>query len=108
MARRNQILGWVQSASNPLKNYEVALEIDASGAPMVWLTGPGAGMPRVHCDCPSMINRKGVDNRGNCKHVRAVLDYTAKDSRHNSRSSGLHVHDAAAIMMVRNWQRKTA
>lgn len=103
MARKNQILAFVSSASSN-KKYEVALEVDEFGTPQVWLTGPGTGQPRVHCECSSMRNRTGVDERGNCKHIRAVLGYQSSSAKMNRRSRGLVVEDREAECMVRSWR----
>jgi hypothetical protein len=103
MARKNQILAYVSSASGK-KKYEVALEVDETGSPRVWLTGPGAGQLRIHCDCRSMINRTGVDERGNCKHIRAVLGYESTSAKLNRRSRNLIVEDKESELLVRSWR----
>lgn len=103
MARVNQILAYVRSASSDRK-YEVALEVDEFDNPQVWLSGPGKGQARVHCNCMSMRNRTGVDHRGNCKHIRAFLGYTCGTARTDSASRKLVVEDKEAECLVRNWR----
>ena len=103
MARKNQILAFVSSASGG-KAYEVALEVDEFGTPQKWLSGPNAGHLRIHCDCRSMINRTGVDERGNCKHIRAVLGYESVSPKLNRRSRDLIVEDKEHELLVRNWR----
>lgn len=103
MARRNQILAYVSSASSNRK-YEVALEVDEFDRPQVWISGPGTGQPRVHCDCMSMRNRTGVDERGNCKHIRATLGYQSTSAKMNRSSSRLVVDDQEAVCAVRDWR----
>jgi hypothetical protein len=102
MTRINQILAYVSSASSG-KKYEVALEVDEFDRPKVWLTGPGKGQPRVMCNCMSMRNRTGTDERGNCKHIRATLGYTSKSSVLNRRSRSLIVECKEAAGLVRAW-----
>ena len=102
MTRINQIIAYVSSASSG-KKYEVALEVDEFDNPKVWLTGPGAGQPRVHCNCMSMRNRTGTDERGNCKHIRAALGYQSTSYKLNRRSKSLIVEDKEAACLVRAW-----
>lgn len=103
MARYNQILAHVRSNSSN-REYEVALEVDEFDTPQVWLTGPGKGMPRIHCNCMSMRNRTGVDDRGNCKHIRAVLDYTTGVKKWDRSSARLAVKDVEGAGTVRSWR----
>lgn len=103
MARKNQILAYVGSASSS-RSYEVALEVDEAGNPQQWITGPGTGQPRVHCNCMSMRNRTGTDERGNCKHIRAVLGYQSKSVKLNRLSRNLVVDNKEAECAVRNWR----
>jgi hypothetical protein len=102
MARHNQILAYVSSARSNRK-YEVALEVDDYDRPKVWLSGPGKGQPRVHCQCPSMRNRTGVDDRGQCKHIRAALGYTTGVPKWDRSSKGLVVEDVEMKLVVRAW-----
>jgi hypothetical protein len=103
MARRNQILAFVSSASSN-RSYEVALEVDEFDRPQVWITGPGKGQPRIHCNCMSMRNRTGVDERGNCKHIRAVLGYQSTIPKMNRSSRRLVVDCQEAACAVRDWR----
>ncbi len=103
MARHNQILAYVGSASSN-RSYEVALEVDEFDNPRVWITGPGKGQPRIHCNCMSMRNRTGVDERGNCKHIRAVLGYESKSRKLNRASAKLIVDNKEAECAVRAWR----
>jgi len=103
VARYNQILAHVQSNSSN-KKYEVALEVDEFDTPQVWVTGPGAGMPRIHCNCMSMRNRTGVDDRGNCKHIRAFLGYMTGVKKWDRSSARLTVKDAEGAGTVRSWR----
>ena len=102
MARHNQIMAYVGSSSSS-KEYEVALEVDEFDRPQVWLTGPGKGMPRIMCDCMSMRNRTGVDDRGNCKHIRATLDYTTGVKKWDRSSAKLTVRDVEGAGVTRRW-----
>ena len=102
MARRNQILAYVSSASSS-RSYEVALEVDEFDRAQVWLTGPGQGQSRVMCSCPSMRNRTGVDSRGNCKHIRATLGYITGVKKWDRSSANLVVDDREADCRVRAW-----
>jgi len=103
MARRNQILAYVGSNSSN-REYEVALEVDEFDRQQLWLTGPGKGMPRIMCNCMSMRNRTGVDDRANCKHIRAVLGYTTGVKKWDRSSACLTVRDVEGAGTVRSWR----
>ena len=102
MSRLNLILGRVSSSTSG-KKYEVALEVDEFDRPQKWITGPGKGQLRIHCGCRSMINRTGVDERGNCKHIRALLGYESTSAKLNRRSRNLLVEELAHEDVVRAW-----
>ena len=102
MARHNQILAYVSSARSNRK-YEVALEVDEFDRAQVWVTGPGKGSPRIHCNCMSMRNRTGVDDRGQCKHIRAALGYTTGIAKWDRSSRVLTVEDVEQRLEVRAW-----